>query len=335
MRTLSSLVESFDSNPGNMMGVTNHLTPIFNIISNVRNLFGMRFGLAVEPGEDNVSIKLHSSKFINQDEINKVLDEIVYSTNPNGMSLRQYIISQGLTVVKAVNLGMYYVVYFSPNDIRMAENPDALTCPEGDAETTCSEMLKFNIHECEIERIVLEGTDDEELEDKSIQEMIDIIKSDDKIKAATKLADIVAKEVELPKEYYFKAVKDGDNHESIALRYKSQQRRPFGKTIDVVTSLMNIYGTGDEAVWVGAFDGECAPEVKKLIETILNLIRAKKTNDACVWKISDNPNDDNDDRTESENSNDEGNANDTKETTNEPNDGDDKIDISGALVDKE
>ena len=39
MKTLTQLRESFDSNPGNdvKLGVTNHLTPLNNIITNVRN----------------------------------------------------------------------------------------------------------------------------------------------------------------------------------------------------------------------------------------------------------------------------------------------------------
>lgn len=295
MKTLSQLMENFDSNPGNPLGVTNHLTPIYNIISNVRNLFGMRLGVIVEPGEDGLSLKLHSSKFVSPKEINKLLDEPFnnnggYYQSWEASTLRSYIISQGLTEVKLVNLGMYYVVYFSPNDIRAAQNPDCMAASECPACTTCSEMKDMNLSECEIDSILLEGADDEEeLEDKTAQELLDVLKDEDKIRAAKKFSELISKEMELPEEYYFKAVKDQEGHESIALRFKSEKRRPFGKTVDVIVSLLNIYGSGDEAVWVDGFDNkESLPEEQvKLIENILRFIRAHETDDACVWKIYD------------------------------------------------
>ena len=96
MKTLTQLKEGFECNPGNALklGVTNHLTPVGNIITNVRNFFGSLLGLVVEPGEDGVSLKLHSSKFVNPEEIQKVL-----STRCMGQStVQDYICQQGLCI---------------------------------------------------------------------------------------------------------------------------------------------------------------------------------------------------------------------------------------------
>ncbi len=297
MKTLSNLLENFDSNPGNTMGlgVTNHLTPIFNIITTVRNLFGLRLGVVVEEGEDHVSIKLHSSKFTNPTEINRVLDERFDNQRNvgqgwNDCTLRSYITSQGLTEVKMVNLGQYYVVYFSPNDMRIAGNPDVMAAADKipTASTPCKEMLNFNLDECELDTFsIVEALDDEELEDKSLEDLYAIIDSNNKIKGAEKLSEIVAAEIELPKEYYFKAVKDAEGNESIALRHKITKRRPFGKTAEIATSLMNIYKTGDDAIWVGAFDDDTTKdEERTLIENILKILHAKETKDNCVYSIN-------------------------------------------------
>lgn len=52
---------------------------------------------------------------------------------------------------------------------------------------------------------------------------------------------------------------------------------------------MNIFGLGDDAVWVGDFDKktnfQLPGEVKKLIESILELLGAEKTSDPCIFKI--------------------------------------------------
>ena len=110
IKTLSQLVEGYDCNPGNSVnrGVTNHLTPLNNIITNVRNFFGSTMGVIVEPGEDGVSLKLHSSKFVCPKEVSKLIDQ-PYLGNT---SLHSYICQQGLCNMKLINLGSYYIVYF-------------------------------------------------------------------------------------------------------------------------------------------------------------------------------------------------------------------------------
>lgn len=288
MKTLTNLIENhsnqvkqtnenFEINPGNGLkcGVTNHLTPVANIITNIRNIFAPIMQIIVEPGEDGVSMKLHSSKFTSIEEINKVLD-----TPYMGSSLRNYIFQQGLDSIKLVNLGMYYVVYCYPSDT-VTKNPSC-------ANAVCTEMLQINIDECELETLTESSIDDEELEDKTKQQLIKFIDGTDKVKCAAKLAELLADDLELPADYYFKGVKDTDGNESIALRYKFTKRRPFGKEVQLSKSLLNIYKSGDEAVWVEAFltRDKNSEEMNNIVETVLKLIGATATDDPCVWAIT-------------------------------------------------
>lgn len=330
MKSLSQLKESFDGNPGNALintlGVMNHLTPVNNIITNVRNLFAVRLGVVVDQGEDGISLKLHSSKFINQNAVNRVLDEYVYTN----LNLRMYIQQQGLDFIKMVNLGQYWVVYFLPSDIYSKQIKNLPECK-------CTEMTIHNILESEIEKLNEDANGEEELEDKTIDEIMELIDDDDKIKAASKLAEIVAKKMELPKEYYWKAVKDQDGKESVALRYKYEKRRPFGKKIEVVRSIINIYNSGHDAIWVDPYDNKDKMEedMKTLIENILKLLGAEETKDPCIFDMpgkkdeeeekkedeekKDDDNTDNSDNSSSEESNEK-----PKEKTEEKPEEDDK-----------
>lgn len=304
MKTLTNLLENFESNPGNdvKLGVTNHLTPLNNIITNIRNLFASEFGLVIEPGEDGVSLKIHSSKFVSVEEINKVLDTPYLGQT----TLRSYICAQGLCNVKILDLGMYKIAYFGPNDIRTAENPEKVDkkkekeCKCGKPEcpicnpnglvVACKEMLQYNIDEAELEFGILteSGIDDEELEDKTKEQIIKFISGTDKVKCAEKLAELLKNDLDLPEDYYFKGVKDADGNESIALRYKFDKRRPFGKTVQLSKSLLNIYSTGEEAVWVEAFlyRDHNSDQMNNIVDTVLKLIGAQPTNDPCIWTIT-------------------------------------------------
>lgn len=310
MKTLKTLKESFDTNPGNNFaltnGVTNHLTPINNIITNIRNLFAPRLGIIVEPGEDGISIKLHSSQFFNQNAVNRVLDNYLY----NNLNLRQYIQQQGLDFVKLVDLGQYWVVYFLPSDIYSAANGAKCECPK----CKCHEMLEQNITEAEMEKLNEDINGEEELEDKTISEIIELIDDNDKIKAASKLAEVIARKMELPDEYYWKAVKDQDGKESVALRWKHTKRRPFGKKIEMVKSILNIYNSGHDAVWVDVFDekDKLDDDMKTLLENILKLIGAQETKDPCIFDIEEPKQKDDDEDTSSE---EETNEEDSKEET--------------------
>lgn len=285
MKTLTQLREAFDCNPGNdvKLGVTNHLTPLNNIITNIRNLFATTLGVVVEPGEDGVSLKLHSSKFACPDEVNKILNQPYLGST----SLAQYICQQGLCNQKLLDLGQYYVAYFGPNDIRTAENPDKIAADmKCCTPCICKEMLQYNIDEAEMDSIN-ENFDDEELEDKTKEQLLKFIQGTDKVKCAQKLAELLADDLDLPEDYYFKGVKDAEGNESIALRYKFEKRRPFGKTVVLSKSLINIYNVGENAVWVEAFltKDKNSDTMNRIVETVLKLIGAKPTDDECVYVI--------------------------------------------------
>ena len=285
-----------DVNPGNALsttGVTNHYTPVQNILTNVKNLYACRMSIAASLAEDGFSIKLNSSKFVSEDEIRRMLYTPLDRTT---IPLAQYIISQGLDSVKMIKVGDFYVVYFSPKDIKAAE--PGLEAPQ--AEAPVKEMLDYNIEEAEITTIT-EDEDDEELEDITKKELSKLIDEKDKVKAAKQFMQIVSQQMELPREYYFAGVKDKDGKESIALRWRYTKRRPHKKTAEVTRSLINIYGNTKDGVWVGDFDDNAyfklPDEVKKLIENILELLGAEKTNDKCVYSLDANKKDDKKDDT--------------------------------------
>ena len=289
-----------DVNPGNALsttGVTNHYTPVQNILTNIKNLYACRMSIAASLAEDGFSIKLNSSKFVSEDEIRRMLYTPLDRTT---IPLAQYIISQGLDSVKMIKVGDFYVVYFSPKDIKAAE--PGLEAPQ--AEAPVKEMLDYNIEEAEITTIT-EDEDDEELEDITKKELSKLIDEKDKVKAAKQFMQIVSQQMELPREYYFAGVKDKDGKESIALRWRYTKRRPHKKTAEVTRSLINIYGNDKDGVWVGDFDDNAyfklPDEVKKLIENILELLGAEKTNDKCVYSLDANKKDDKKEDTKKDN----------------------------------
>lgn len=286
-----------DVNPGNALsttGVTNHYTPVQNILTNIKNLYACRMSIAASLAEDGFSIKLNSSKFVSEDEIRRMLYTPLDRTT---IPLAQYIMSQGLDSMKMIKVGDFYVVYFSPKDIKAAE--PGLEAPQ--AEAPVKEMLDYNIEEAEITTIT-EDEDDEELEDLTKKELSKLIDEKDKVKAAKQFMQIVSQQMELPREYYFAGVKDKDGKESIALRWRYTKRRPHKKTAEVTRSLINIYGNDKDGVWVGDFDEKAyfklPDEVKKLIENILELLGAEKTDDECVYSLDSKKEDKKDDKKE-------------------------------------
>jgi hypothetical protein len=291
MKTFSKFVQNLnehcttaDVNQGNgvCLGVTNHLTPVENIVTNVRNLFASVLSVVASVGEDGFSVKLNSSKFVDK----KSVEEVIYAPVYQSQSLYTYISAQGLDNLKIVDLGQYMVVYFGPKDIKAAttgEEPKQCCVP-------CKEMLEMNINEAEIVTI-FESDDDEELEEVAKANLRAVITSSDKVKAAKQLSALVNGTIKLSDDYYFAGVKSKDGDESIALRWKYIKRRPHGKSIEITHSLMNIYGDGPEAIWVGDFDKDAKfilpKSVKELIESLLELLGAKETSDPCVYKITD------------------------------------------------
>ena len=301
MKKFSNLNETCvtsDVNPGNALsntGVTNHLTPVYNIVTNIRNLFSMIIPVVASVAEDGVSIKLNSSKFVSKEEIAKLINQPVYQAQ----SLSTYICQQGLDKIKLLNLGQYWVVYFCPKDIKQA-------MPGLESDPAIFPVKEQMIDEAEMDTFISESDDDEELKDLTKQKLKEILDMKDKVKAAKQMELLISTEVELPREYYFAGVKDKQGNESIALRWKYTIKRPKGMTGEMTRSLINIYGVDKDGVWVGDFDEDSLfklpDEVKKLVETILDFIGAEKTNDACVWSLEEKSGDDKkDDNKEEEN----------------------------------
>ena len=106
MKKFSSFNENFtETNPGNALGVTNHYTPVQNIVTNISNLFCVRLSIVATVAEDGFSVKLTSSKFTSKEAINKILNLPLYSdVNYQQSTLYAYIMAQGLTNVNIINL---------------------------------------------------------------------------------------------------------------------------------------------------------------------------------------------------------------------------------------
>ena len=299
MKRLSRIIKE-GVQPGNQItktGVTNHYTPIQNILTNVKNLFCLLLGVVAEVGEDNVSIKLSSSQFISKQKTEEILwramynDVFTYGTS----SLYGYITSQGLPTVTFINLGGYYVVYFSPNDIKTAEDPTKMALNAMPAAANESMLDEF-----EIGTFIKEDDSEEEMKSETVSKVLELLDGPDKVKAAKQLELLVSKEIQLPREYYFSAIKFKSGEEAIALRWKYTKKMPFGKsdgdgeyketTVENTRSLMHIFGKGEKAIWVQDFDEdslvELPEEVKKLIQSILDLLEAGETDNPSVFSLT-------------------------------------------------
>ncbi len=287
MKTFTTLNEqcvTSDVNPGNLgsLGVTNHLTPVQNILTNVRNFFATQLGVVASIGEDGVSIKLNSSKFVNKEEIEKVLNNPIQ----RNMSIKQYIQSQGLDLIKMIALGQYWVIYFSPSDVKIAA-PGMEAVP---ATAPVKEQLEMNIDEAEFTTYqMLFEDEDEEVKNPNKDELAEIFSMTDKVKAAKKLEALVSKEIELPREYYFAAVKTVKGKEVIALRWKYTKRTGKKETSELTKSLMHIYDDGE--IFCGDLDKnsmfKLPTETNTLINNVLDMFDAEKTNDSAIFKIKD------------------------------------------------
>ena len=300
MKKLTQLLvehcKTSDTNPGNGVigtGVTNHYTPIQNIITNVKNLFAVHLGVVVGLGEDGVSIKLHSSKFVNEESINNVLNEPLFN---DGKTLASYIIEQGLTKITKINLGMYYVVYFSPEDIKTAiapvqQEPNAVSVSTGYGEWAIPVETKESLYdEFEVSSIIKEDDAEEEMKDVTLEKVMELINMKDKVKAAKQLELLVSQQIELPREYYFAAIKFKNGEEAIALRWKYTKKLPTGQSSENIRSLMHIFAGDDKKIWVQDFAKDSLvklpDEVKKLIESVLDMLEADKTDDPAVFKLT-------------------------------------------------
>lgn len=301
-KSVTADVQPGNSYPGN--GVTNHYTPIENILINVRNLYSTHLGIVASIAEDGVSLKLNSTKFVTKQNVNKVLfgewfDNSVYN---HSMSLGSYIQSQGLDKITLVELGQYIVVYFSPSDMMQVSVPCSNPGANDDdacVGCTCTEMLQFGIDDAELDTITEASDDDEEILDITKKEIKDILVSKDKVKAAKQLAVLIGNHVELPQDYYFAGINISNDGQAIALRWKYLKKRPHNKTSEVKRTLIYFFEPDSkEPIWIGDFAKDVMfslpDEVKKLIENILDVIGAKKTNDPCVYVYDETKQDDED-----------------------------------------
>ena len=287
LRKINEHCISDDCQPGNALsstGVTNHYTPIENIMLNVKNLFAVHLGVVVAIGEDGVSLKLSSSKFTDKDAINKVLYEYgIY----RDQTLASYIIAQGLDTIKIVDLGRDNVVYFVPSDIKTTNmgKPDE---PAETAAKACTEQLLMNIEEAEL--YTINEDDDEEIEDTTLKQLLELIDGKDKVKGAKQLEILVSQQMQLPREYYFAGVKDANGDESIALRWRYTSKRANNMSSTVTYSLINIYNTKEEGIWVAPFAEDSIlklpDEVQKLVDNILkDVLHAKQSKNKAVWTV--------------------------------------------------
>ena len=279
-----ALCATTDKNPGNSLscGISNHYTPVENIVTNVKNLFCAMLGVVAAVGEDGVSVKLHSTQFTSEKNVYDRLYNIMY----NSQSLYSYITQQGLTACKLVNVGQYFIVYFSPVDLANATAAnDAVAkelakCCDGCA--PCSEMLDMNIEEAELSTInESNDEDEEELEKIRAKEVTTVLKMKDKVKAAKELGIMVSQQISLPTEYYFSGVKSKDGDESIALRWKYIKRRPHGKSIEIIGARENNLKDINVKIPLGTFNcvtGVSGSGKSTLVNEVLYKYLAKEIN---------------------------------------------------------
>ena len=299
MKKFTLLKENTTDKPGNDLlktGVTNHYMPIETILVNINNLYCCRLGIEAEKGEDNVSIRLSSSKFTNKDTTMDLLG--FHLEDFNTPTLYDYLYNCGLTKYTCVNLGGgYCVAYFSPEDIKTAENPVDM---EENPACTCDDCCPCP---CEAN-----------------------------------------------------AIKFKSGEEAIALRWKYTKKMPFGKvegeegyketTVENTRSIMHIFGKGDQAIWVQDYDKESIvqlpDDVKKLIDNILELLEAGKTDDPSIFKLTgerqerdnkdDKKEDDEDKKDDKKEASDSNDKKDDEKSDNESEDDDSRGDSSDNLL---
>lgn len=337
--------------PGNQLlktGVTNHYTPIQNILTNINNLFCLSLGIVASVGEDNVSIKLSSSQFTSQQKTQELLwrslynDVFTYGTS----SLQGYITSQGLPKVTMINLGGYFVVYFSPDDMPAIANGCCDGC-FGKCECPCPcETCECAYDEFEYIRIYEEDNQDDDngqnqddqnqdidgakhKEDPKPNEVTieDILNNEDKVKAAKQLEILISQQINLPREFYCAAIKFKNDDEAIALRWKYEKKLPTGKSTENTRSLLHIFTGEDKKIWVQDYAKdsivELPKEVQTLIENVLKFLKAEKTEDPAVFtlgKSSDSNDEDNNDNNSDDNNSEDNNTDNQEDKNSDSND---------------
>lgn len=282
MKTLSMIKEA--------IGVTNHLTPVDNIITNVRNFFSSQLSLVVSKAEDGFSIKCTSSLWTTEQNARDAMYVPVWNDRT---SLYSYVSMQGLSCVKVMTIGQDVIVYFCPSDIQQSYGYDD-SC-EGYPKIACEEQKLEHLGDIEYDQFGEIKEDawqpEQEIEDTTKKDIRQLLGSIDKVKAAKAFAEIIKQNMRLPENYYITAVRDEDGNESVALRYKHDVRKPFGKTATITKTLVNIYGLGDNGIWVNDADNPNGmdEEIKGVIDDMLNFVGVRRTGDACCFTIADDP----------------------------------------------
>ena len=344
-------------------GVTNHYTPVQNILTNIKNLFCQLLGVYAEVAEDGFSIKLSSVQFTSEQKTSEILHRPMYNDafSYGTSSLEGYIMSQGLRKVTLINLGSYYVVYFSPEDIKAAQSPINMEnnikgytsvgeysgecCPnpcemkeslydefelcylnekEDNSNNSNDNSSDQNNDSSSDESNNTDNSSNDNSNSDSDDKISEILNSEDKVKAAKQLEIIISQKIQLSREFYFTAIKFKNEDEAIALRWKYDKKLPNGKSTENVRSIMHIFGTGENAIWVQDYAKdsivELPKEIKQLIENVLKILGAKSTNDPAIFNLGSGSSDDSnsdDQNNGDDNQNDDQNNNDDKNTTND------------------
>ena len=340
-------------------GVTNHYTPVQNILTNIKNLFCQLLGVYAEVAEDGFSIKLSSVQFTSEQKTSEILHRPMYNDvfSYGTSSLEGYIMSQGLRKVTLINLGSYYVVYFSPEDIKAAQSPINMEnnikgyTSVGEYSGECCpnpcEMKESLYDEFELcylkekednsnnsndnsgdqnnnndsssdEPNNTDNSSNDNSNSDSDDKISEILNNEDKVKAAKQLEIIISQKIQLSREFYFTAIKFKNEDEAIALRWKYDKKLPNGKSTENVRSIMHIFGTGENAIWVQDYAKDSIVElpkaIKQLIENVLKILGAKSTHDPAIFNLRSGSSDDS-------NSDDQNNGDDNQNDDQNNNDG--------------
>ena len=189
-------------------------------------------------------------------------------------------------------------MYFCPSDIKQSYGYngacDGESC-ESLPKIACHEQKQLHLGDVEYNQFGEIKEDawqpDQEIEDTTKKDIRQLLASNDKVKAAKAFAEILKQNMRMPENYYITAVRDEDGNESVALRYKHDVRKPFGKTATVTKTLVNIYGLGDNGIWVNDADNPNGmdQELKGVIDDMLGFIGVRRTGDACCFTIAEDP----------------------------------------------
>ena len=289
-------------------GVTNHYTPVQNILTNIKNLFCQLLGVYAEVAEDGFSIKLSSVQFTSEQKTSEILHRPMYNDafSYGTSSLEGYIMSQGLRKVTLINLGSYYVVYFSPEDIKAAQSPINMEnnikgytsvgeysgecCPnpcemkeslydefelcylnekEDNSNNSNDNSSDQNNDSSSDESNNTDNSSNDNSNSDSDDKISEILNSEDKVKAAKQLEIIISQKIQLSREFYFTAIKFKNEDEAIALRWKYDKKLPNGKSTENVRSIMHIFGTGENARWVQDYAKDSIVELPKEIKQLI------------------------------------------------------------------